>query len=86
MVDFTNDLNQVNGGTNGIATLPNGQLGLYSGDFNGNGQIQNADFAGMVQTLGTAGYVPGDFNLNGQVQNTDLQLQLVPNIGRGQAF
>jgi len=32
------------------------------------------------------GLYAGDFNRNGQVQNTDLQPQLVPNIGRGQAF
>ena len=76
-------LNQIAGGTNGIATLPDGKLGLFSGDFNANGQVQNTDYAGMVLTLGTAGYLPGDFDLNGQVQNTDLQLRLVPNIGRG---
>jgi hypothetical protein len=82
-VDFTTDLNQIAGGANGIATLPDGKLGLFSGDFNGNGQVQNTDYANMVLTLGTAGYLPGDFDLNGQVQNTDLQLQLIPNIGRG---
>jgi photosystem II stability/assembly factor-like uncharacterized protein/Leucine-rich repeat (LRR) protein len=85
-IDFTTDLNQVAGGANGIAALPGGKLGLYSGDFNGNGQVQNTDYAAMVLTLGTAGYLPGDFDLNGQVQNTDLQLRLVPNIGRGAAF
>jgi Leucine-rich repeat (LRR) protein len=82
-VDFTTDLNQVAGGANGVTVLPDGKLGLFSGDFNGNGQVQNTDYAGMVLTLGTAGYLPGDFDLNGQVQNTDLQFQLLPNIGRG---
>jgi hypothetical protein len=86
VVDFTTDLNQIAGDANGIAMLPDGKLGLFSGDFNGNGQVQNTDYATMVLTLGLAGYQPGDFDLNGQVQNTDLQLKLVPNIGRGAAF
>jgi hypothetical protein len=50
------------------------------------GQVQNTDYNVMVLTLGTSGYVSGDFDLNGQVQNTDLQLKLVPDIGKGQAF
>jgi hypothetical protein len=86
IVDFTSDLNQVFGGVNGIATLADGNFGLYSGDFNRNGQIQNTDYAAMVLTIGASGYQSGDFNLNGQVQNTDLQLNLTPNIGRGQVF
>jgi hypothetical protein len=85
-VDFTTDLNQIYGAANGIAILEDGRLGLFSGDFDGNGQVQNTDFAAMVQTLGSAGYEAGDCDLNGQVQNTDLQLKLVPNIGRGEAF
>jgi hypothetical protein len=85
-VDFTSDLNAVLGGANGIAVMSNGQLGMYSGDFNRNGQVQNTDYAAMVLTLGISGYVPGDFDLNGQVQNTDLQLKLLPNIGRGTAI
>lgn len=74
------------GGPNGIANLGDGNFGLFSGDFDANGQVQNTDLNGMVITLGTAGYRPGDFNLNGQVQNTDLQLKLIPNLGRGAQF
>lgn len=86
VVDFTGSLNDTFGGVNGIADLGGGHFGLFSGDFDGNGQVQNTDYAAMVLTLGMAGYVPGDFDLNGQVQNTDLQLGLVINIGRGLAF
>lgn len=86
LVDLTSDVNQVTGGANGIVILLDGKLGLYSGDFNRNGQVQNTDYSSMVLTLGTAGYQAGDLDLNGQVQNTDLQLKLVPNIGRGQQF
>jgi hypothetical protein len=86
VIDFTTDLSNIYGGINGTAILEDGKLGLFSGDFNHNGQVQNTDYATMVLTLGTAGYLPGDFDLNGQVQNTDLQLKLLPNIGRGAAF
>ncbi len=87
MVDFTNDINKIFGAFNGVTDLGDGFLGLYSGDFNHSGQIQNTDFNFMIPTLGVpAGYLPGDHDLNGQVQNTDLQLKLIPNIGRGQPF
>lgn len=86
IVDFTSDLNAIFGGFNGVAGLSDGNLGLYSGDFDRNGQVQNTDYNSMVFTLGTAGYAAGDFDLNGQVQNTDLQLKLLPNIGKGQPF
>lgn len=86
IVDFTNDLNAVFGEVNGAAVLSNGRLGLYSGDFNRNGQVQNTDYNEMISTLGVSGYQAGDFDLNSQVQNTDLQLKLIPNIGKGQPF
>ena len=85
-VDLTSDLNNVFGGINGIQTLADGKLGLFSGDYNNNGQIQNTDFNFMVSALGSSGYVQGDLDLNNQVQNTELQLKLIPNLGKGQAF
>ena len=86
VVDFTSDLGNIFGAANGIGDLGDGKLGLYSGDFNRNGQVQNTDYSFMVLTLGTSGYASGDLDLNSQVQNTDLQLKLVPNIGKGQPF
>ncbi len=86
IVDFTSDLNDVFGASNGIATLSDGTLGLFSGDFNRNGQVQNTDYNALLETLGTAGYAAGDLDLNSQIQNTDLQLNLIPNIGKGQPF
>lgn len=86
VVDFTNDLNLVFGGGNGAALLAGGRIGLFSGDYNRNGQVQNTDYNLMIPNLGLSGYNAGDFDLNGQVQNTDLQLKLIPNIGRGQPF
>lgn len=86
IVDLTAGLGDVSGGANGIAVLGDGSLGLFSGDFDHNGQVQNTDSASMLPTLGTSGYTPGDLDLNSQVQNTDLQLMLIPNIGRGAAL
>ena len=85
-IDFTSDLNTTFGEVNAIANLGDGKFGLYSGDFNRNGQVQNTDYTGMVLTLGTLGYEPGDFDLNGQVQNTDVQLRWIPNLGKGHSF
>lgn len=84
--DFSSSNAASLGGANGIADLGDGNFGLFAGDFDANGQVQNTDINGMVVTIGTAGYRPGDFDLNGQVQNTDLQLKLIPNLGRGAQF
>ena len=84
--DLSSSSAAVIGGTNGAADLGNGRFGLFSGDFNRNGQAQNTDFAEMVLTIGISGYRKGDFDLNGQVQNSNLQLKLISNIGRGEGF
>ncbi|MCB9265039.1 MAG: hypothetical protein H6558_08450 [Lewinellaceae bacterium] len=81
--DFTADAANTSGATNGIAALSDGAFGLFSGDFDRNGQVQNSDIFTMVTSIGLAGYQAGDFDLNGQVQNTDLQLHLVPNYACG---
>ncbi|MEM9260704.1 MAG: hypothetical protein AAGA62_13730 [Bacteroidota bacterium] len=86
LVDFTTDPMMVQGGLNGIADLGDGFYALISGDFDGNGQVQNTDGTGVTQLLGGSGYVPGDLDLNGQIQNIDLQLKLTPNLGKGQQF
>ncbi|MEM9259517.1 MAG: hypothetical protein AAGA62_07705 [Bacteroidota bacterium] len=85
--DFTTDINQILGGTNGIRQLSDGRLALFTGDFDGDGQIQIAgDLNVTITTLGQSGYLFGDFDLNGQVQNTEIQLKLTPNLGRGAQF
>jgi len=84
--NFTSDPANSTGSTNGIANLGGGNYGLFSGDFNNNGQVQNTDVTGLIPNIGNAGYSQGDLDMNGQVQNTDLQLYLIPNIGRGAQF
>lgn len=86
VLDFTTDLSLTKGALNGIAALPNNKYGLYSGDFDNNNQVQNADQTGTILKIGTAGYLQADIDLNGQVQNADLQLKLTPNIGKGSQY
>ncbi len=84
--DFTSSAANTTGGLNGIATLPEGLFGMYSGDFNANGQVQNTDVNSLIPTIGTSGYKMGDLNLNSQVQNTDLQNFLILNLGKGTQY
>lgn len=86
IIDFTASATNTFGSTNGIAQIGAGYFGLFSGDFNINGQIQNTDIQNLIPNIGLAGYRIGDLNLNGQVQNTDLQSSLRPNLGRGAQF
>ncbi len=84
--DFTDDPSKSYQGVTGIKELEPGVFGLFSGDYNANGQVQNTDYNSVLPFLGFAGYRFGDFNLNGQVQNTDIQDFGTPNIGRGAGF
>lgn len=70
-----------------MVRLADGRYGLYAGDADGNGQIQNSDKNSYWwPSVGKAGYEAADFNLNGQVQNDDKNLFWWVNIGRGVAF
>jgi hypothetical protein len=82
--DFTQSEANTYGGANGIKNLGGGFFGLYSGDVNHNGQVQNTDITTLLPTIGNAGYLQSDLDLNGQVQNTDLQQKLLPNSGKGE--
>lgn len=82
--DFTTSSSATFGGTNGIADLSGGFFGLYSGDVNGNGQVQNTDATALTPNIGSSGYSSSDLDMNGQVQNTDLQVKLTPNTGKGE--
>lgn len=84
--DFTIDPDLAEGGSAAFINFGNGHYGLISGDFNGDGQVQNIDFNALTTDLGSSGYKSGDLDLNGQVQNSDLQIKLTPNLGRGAQF
>ncbi|RME99527.1 MAG: hypothetical protein D6772_07580 [Bacteroidetes bacterium] len=75
------------GGTYGSNTqelLADGSYGLWGGDANFNGQVQNTDIENYWKpTVGESGYQAADFNLNGQVQNTNLELIWKNTVGIG---
>ncbi|WP_152604851.1 hypothetical protein [Psychroserpens jangbogonensis] len=85
-IDLTTSNLSVQGGNNAIAGFSDGAFGLYAGDFNGDGQIQNTDRNGVTPLRGISGYNNADINLNGQVQNSDINGILTPNIGKGEQF
>lgn len=84
--DFTASLSNTQGGANGINDLGNGYYGLYSGDVDYNGQVQNSDITPVLLIIGTAGYLTEDADMNGQVQNSDIQNKLQPYTGKGEQF
>jgi Glycosyl hydrolases family 31 TIM-barrel domain/Glycosyl hydrolase family 31 C-terminal domain len=71
-------------GTNAMANLGSGYYGMYSGDGNGNEQIQNDDNEDIWKpNNGKSGYKNGDYNMNGEVQNNDNENFWLPNNGKG---
>lgn len=84
--DFTLSDTVVSGGSNALTSFGDGKYGLYSGDFNGDGQVQNTDKIAVEQERGLNGYRNADIDMNGEVQNTDLNNLLIPNLGKGVQF
>lgn len=71
-------------GSNALIELDVGIFGMFAGDANGNGQVQNNDNEEFWKFQnGLSGYKEGDFNLNSQVQNNDNETYWVPNNGKG---
>lgn len=83
-LDFTTDLSIINGGDNAVSTM-NGFYALYTGDVDGNGQVQNVDIGDVLINLGASFYSFSDLDMNGQVQNTDINI-LLPNLGLGEQY
>ncbi|WP_075344382.1 hypothetical protein [Tenacibaculum agarivorans] len=84
-IDFT-EVSNILGGTNAVNDMGNGYYAMPVGDYDGNGQIQNADINAVIQQLGSSGYNNADLDMNGQVQNTDINNLLNPNVGKGEQF
>ncbi len=83
VLDLTTDSSLINGGITSVVTV-NGVLSLISGDYDGNGQVQNTDLSLVTILLGTSDYSDADSDMNGQVQNTDINTLITPNIGNGE--
>lgn len=57
---------------------------LFSGDANGDDQVQVVDLVNFwVKNVGASGYQQADWNMDGQVQNIDFINYWIPNAGRG---
>ncbi|MFK5878289.1 MAG: hemagglutinin protein [Flavobacteriaceae bacterium] len=74
----------IQGGSNAVADLGNGTFALYAGDYDNNGQIQNADLTQVTTLIGSSGYLDADADMNSQVQNADANNIISPNIGNGE--
>ena len=85
-IDLTTSSALIEGGANAIADMGDGNFALFSGDFDGNGQVQNSDKVAVEILRGTNGFSNADLDMNSEVQNTDIQNKLSPNIGKGEQF
>ncbi len=87
--DYTDAMEKAYGSPNGMRDLGGGKFGMFAGDADANGQVQNTDKnLHWAPHNGTAGYLAPDssspdFDLNGQVQNTDKNLLWAINVGKG---
>ncbi len=80
--DFTTSSSQALG-SDPQKNLGNGISGMYSGDSNADGEINDADkTSGWSQYAGKAGYYPSDFNLDGESDNPDKNEILILNFGK----
>ena len=81
--DFTTSVGQAYG-TNSQKQLTVNICGMFSGDADANGIVENEDLIPTWNTnAGNAGYYPADLNLDQQVDNIDKDSYWFPNIGKG---
>ncbi len=80
--DFSTSVNSTYG-TNSMVSLGNNLFGLYAGDANGNGNINNTDLTAFwKKENGKVGYKPADFDLNGGVNIVDRNVYWENNKGK----
>ena len=68
--DFT-DSQQKAYGENAMASLGDGKYGLYSGDADANGVVNNLDFGVVANKIFSKGYINGDLDMNGIINVLD---------------
>ena len=80
--DFSSGIGQVYGGQNGHKEITTGIWGMFSGDANADGEIDNKDKNDNWKVqMGLSGYYNGDFDMNGQVNMDDKSNKWKPNTG-----
>ncbi len=81
--DFTTASGQAFG-SNAQANLGGGMYGMYSGDSNADGTINDLDLSNSWDPdAGSSGYQSSDVNLDGQSDNKDKNDFWLPNLGQG---
>jgi hypothetical protein len=68
---------------NGQKNIASGVWGMFAGDANADGLIEEADKIKWEGQAGTSGYLSGDIDMNGQVDNKDKNDFWLPNFGEG---
>ncbi|HSD63950.1 MAG TPA: hypothetical protein VLB50_09120, partial [Ignavibacteriaceae bacterium] len=82
LYDFTTSQDKAYG-SQPMKLLNNGKYGMYSGDGNGNGSVNTADYNTVwKKENGSIGYKEGDFDLNGGVNIVDSNAKWKPNKGK----
>jgi hypothetical protein len=80
--DFTTSAGQATG-TDSQKDFGNGVFGMYSGDSNADGTVDETDkTSGWNPDAGKSGYYGTDFNLDGQTDNPDKNEILILNYGK----
>ncbi len=68
--DFSDSQSKVQG-NNSMKELDNGVFGMYSGDSDANGVINNLDFGNVANNIFSSDYANGDLDLNGIINVLD---------------
>ena len=81
--DFTTGSGQAYGGTLAQKELSPGQWGMYGGNGDGNGIVDENDAPMWENQAGTKGYLESDYNLDTESNNIDKDDFWAPNVGEG---
>ncbi len=85
LYDFSSGADQVYGGTQVL--IGTGLYGIYSGDLNGDGVIDEGDLAAEWEMeAGASGYLDSDINMDVQADNVDKNDHWLPNKGTSSAI
>jgi hypothetical protein len=80
--DFSTGENQARGGANGHKDIGSGVWGMFSGNSNGDYDVNDTDKdTNWMSEVGTSGYLSSDVNMDGQSNNQDKNDMWVPNNG-----
>ena len=82
--DYSTGENQVLGGANGHKDLGSGVWGMFSGNSNGDYNVNDTDKnVNWMDEAGLSGYLSSDVNMDGQSNNKDKNESWLPNRGKG---